>query len=34
MTAVVDVDPRELIARVLADASAGAACITSSFQAE
>jgi len=34
MTALVDVDPRELIARVLADASAGAACITSSFQAE
>jgi phosphoadenosine phosphosulfate reductase len=32
MTALVDVDPRELVARVLADAAAP--CITSSFQAE
>ena len=32
MTAMVDVDPRELVARVLADAAAP--CITSSFQAE
>jgi phosphoadenosine phosphosulfate reductase len=32
MTALVDADPRELVARVLADAAAP--CITSSFQAE
>ena len=32
MTALVDVDPRELVVRVLADAAAP--CITSSFQAE
>ena len=32
MTAVADVDPRELVARVLADAAVP--CITSSFQAE
>ena len=32
MTALVDVDPRELVARVLADAAVP--CITSSFQAE